>query len=102
MTKSLSSIDFGEADLNNLRFAVRSSALGEDSEELSAAGQNSTFLGTKAGYYSVRILRSFAIDFLTSERSEEVPFFPGSTLSRMTFHHCNVEKINVRGSSRRS
>lgn len=27
------------------RFAVRSSAVGEDSEELSAAGQNETFLG---------------------------------------------------------
>ena len=32
------------------KFAVRSSALGEDSEDLSAAGQNSTFLGTKGTY----------------------------------------------------
>ncbi|XP_033208462.1 putative phosphoenolpyruvate synthase isoform X2 [Belonocnema kinseyi] len=30
---------------NSVRFAVRSSAVGEDSEETSAAGQNSTFLG---------------------------------------------------------
>ena len=30
---------------NSRRFAVRSSAVGEDSEETSAAGQNSTFLG---------------------------------------------------------
>ena len=29
------------------RYAVRSSAIGEDSEETSAAGQNSTYLGVK-------------------------------------------------------
>ncbi|XP_076355068.1 rifampicin phosphotransferase-like [Tachypleus tridentatus] len=34
-------------NLNKLRFAVRSSATGEDSDELSAAGQNETFLGVK-------------------------------------------------------
>ena len=34
-------------DFMRRKFAVRSSALGEDSEDLSAAGQNSTFLGTK-------------------------------------------------------
>ncbi len=33
----------------NLRLAVRSSALGEDSAELSAAGQNETVLGVRAG-----------------------------------------------------
>ena len=32
---------------NNIRFAVRSSAVGEDSEELSSAGQNQTFLGCR-------------------------------------------------------
>ena len=30
------------------RFAVRSSAVGEDSEDLSSAGQNDTFLGCKS------------------------------------------------------
>jgi len=29
------------------RYAIRSSAIGEDSEETSAAGQNSTYLGVK-------------------------------------------------------
>ena len=33
--------------INGKRFAVRSSALGEDSDELSAAGQNETFLGVE-------------------------------------------------------
>lgn len=35
------------SQFGNLSFAVRSSAVGEDSEELSAAGQNSTFLGVR-------------------------------------------------------
>lgn len=35
----------GNEKKNSVRFAVRSSAVGEDSEETSAAGQNSTFLG---------------------------------------------------------
>ncbi|OQR76426.1 putative phosphoenolpyruvate synthase-like [Tropilaelaps mercedesae] len=35
------------ADLNSYRFAVRSSAVGEDSEEMSAAGQMETFLGCR-------------------------------------------------------
>lgn len=35
-----------EKDVRNL-YAVRSSAVGEDSEETSAAGQNSTYLGVK-------------------------------------------------------
>lgn len=30
------------------RFAVRSSAVGEDSEDTSAAGQNATFLGLRS------------------------------------------------------
>ncbi|XP_013780036.1 uncharacterized protein LOC106464440 [Limulus polyphemus] len=34
-------------NLDNLRFAVRSSASGEDSDEMSAAGQNETFLGVR-------------------------------------------------------
>ena len=34
-------------DFENRRFAVRSSAVGEDSEELSSAGQNQTILGCK-------------------------------------------------------
>ncbi|XP_022239971.1 uncharacterized protein LOC106458117 isoform X2 [Limulus polyphemus] len=34
-------------NLNKFRFAVRSSTVGEDSNELSAAGQNETFLGVK-------------------------------------------------------
>lgn len=37
---------FGE-DFGALKFAVRSSAIGEDGEEMSAAGQNETFLGVK-------------------------------------------------------
>ncbi len=36
---------FDENDCNTRRFAVRSSAVGEDSEDLSAAGQNETILG---------------------------------------------------------
>ncbi|CAH0549548.1 unnamed protein product [Brassicogethes aeneus] len=39
---------FDENGLQNGRWAVRSSAIGEDSEDLSAAGQNETFLGCKA------------------------------------------------------
>ncbi len=39
---------FPRRDRPSLRFAVRSSALGEDSEELSAAGQNETVLGCRA------------------------------------------------------
>lgn len=35
-------------DLATLRFAVRSSAVGEDSDEMSAAGQMTTFLGVPA------------------------------------------------------
>lgn len=41
----------------NVRFAVRSSAVGEDSEETSAAGQNSTFLGVSG---EKNILKSVA------------------------------------------
>ncbi|KAK3917387.1 Putative phosphoenolpyruvate synthase [Frankliniella fusca] len=37
----------GEAPPGTLRWAVRSSAVGEDSDELSAAGQNATFLGCR-------------------------------------------------------
>jgi len=36
-----------EKDLHIRCYAVRSSAIGEDSEETSAAGQNSTYLGVK-------------------------------------------------------
>ncbi|XP_011867776.1 PREDICTED: uncharacterized protein LOC105561966 [Vollenhovia emeryi] len=36
-----------ERDTHVRRYAVRSSAIGEDSEETSAAGQNSTYLGVK-------------------------------------------------------
>lgn len=36
-----------ERDARGWRYAVRSSAIGEDSEETSAAGQNSTYLGAK-------------------------------------------------------
>lgn len=32
---------------DELKFAVRSSAVGEDSDDLSSAGQNETFLGCK-------------------------------------------------------
>ena len=42
---------YGE-DVPNKRFAVRSSAVGEDSEDLSSAGQNVTVLGCK-GYDAV-------------------------------------------------
>lgn len=37
---------FGD-ESENMKFAIRSSAVGEDSAELSAAGQNETFLGVK-------------------------------------------------------
>lgn len=37
---------FGD-DYETMKFAVRSSAIGEDGEEMSAAGQNETFLGVK-------------------------------------------------------
>lgn len=36
-----------EESVHIRRYAVRSSAVGEDSEETSAAGQNSTYLGVK-------------------------------------------------------
>lgn len=42
---------FGE-EFESKRFAVRSSAIGEDSEELSSAGQNATLLGCK-GFDSI-------------------------------------------------
>ncbi|XP_013794711.1 uncharacterized protein LOC106478695 [Limulus polyphemus] len=35
------------SEFHNLRFAVRSSAIREDSDDMSAAGQNETFLGVK-------------------------------------------------------
>ncbi|GAB6029207.1 hypothetical protein CHUAL_004978 [Chamberlinius hualienensis] len=35
-------------EFSSLKFAVRSSAIGEDGEEMSAAGQNETFLGVKS------------------------------------------------------
>ncbi|RWR98376.1 putative phosphoenolpyruvate synthase-like protein, partial [Dinothrombium tinctorium] len=38
---------FGEEAMNSLKFAVRSSSCSEDSEEMSAAGQMSSFLGIK-------------------------------------------------------
>lgn len=38
---------FNENELNNKSFAVRSSASGKDSEEMSAAGQMTTYLGVK-------------------------------------------------------
>ncbi|XP_043470368.1 uncharacterized protein LOC122503758 [Leptopilina heterotoma] len=44
--KALSDLENAEKNNQmNLRYAVRSSAIGEDSEDTSAAGQNSTFLG---------------------------------------------------------
>ncbi|XP_076364224.1 rifampicin phosphotransferase-like [Tachypleus tridentatus] len=46
MIKEKLHLIFGR-NLDKLRFAVRSSASGEDSDELSAAGQNETFLGVK-------------------------------------------------------
>lgn len=36
-----------EKNTHDRRYAVRSSAIGEDSDETSAAGQNSTYLGVK-------------------------------------------------------
>ena len=41
----------------DLKFAVRSSAIGEDSEELSAAGQNETFLGCRGQERILEALR---------------------------------------------
>ena len=41
----------------DLKFAVRSSAIGEDSEELSAAGQNETFLGCRGEDRILKALR---------------------------------------------
>ena len=38
---------FNQNDINNKSFAVRSSASGEDSEDMSAAGQMTTYLGIK-------------------------------------------------------
>lgn len=46
-------------DLNKLRFAVRSSAVGEDSEEMSAAGQMTTFLGVSGSDFG-KIMASVA------------------------------------------
>ena len=36
---------FTNGDWSDIKFAVRSSAVGEDSSDLSSAGQNETFLG---------------------------------------------------------
>ncbi|EFN79325.1 Probable phosphoenolpyruvate synthase [Harpegnathos saltator] len=43
--ESYDEMNGGETNTANNRYAVRSSAIGEDSEETSAAGQNSTYLG---------------------------------------------------------
>lgn len=45
--KKLKSSVNGKDNTGKIRYAVRSSAIGEDSEETSAAGQNSTYLGVK-------------------------------------------------------
>ena len=41
----LSKLYENSATYENKRFAIRSSAIGEDSEDLSSAGQNETILG---------------------------------------------------------
>lgn len=46
--KAVKGFEMRNAD-KKVRYAVRSSAVGEDSEESSAAGQNSTFLGVTDG-----------------------------------------------------
>ena len=46
-------------DFTDVRFAVRSSAVGEDSEEMSAAGQMMTFLGVRGSDFE-RIVSSIA------------------------------------------
>ena len=52
VTDKLQDIIFDElskvfADYEQKRFAIRSSAIGEDSDDLSSAGQNETILGCK-------------------------------------------------------
>lgn len=46
-------------DLSRLRFAVRSSAVGEDSEQMSAAGQMTTLLGVRGSEFD-RVVESVA------------------------------------------
>ena len=45
MFDELSKLYENSATYENKRFAIRSSAIGEDSEDLSSAGQNETILG---------------------------------------------------------
>ena len=45
LRNTLNEVFLSQNEISARRFAVRSSALGEDSDELSAAGQNETFLG---------------------------------------------------------
>ena len=58
------------------KFAVRSSAVGEDSEEMSAAGQMMTFLGMKGiAEMSAAIVRCWASQFsLTGTEQLRDPF----------------------------
>ena len=61
---------FGANDFENKSFAVRSSASGEDSEEMSAAGQMDTYLGIKgldAIYSSVLKCWSSQFEFVAIE-----------------------------------
>jgi len=45
--KTVLNAQFNSNYINNTKFAVRSSASGEDSEEMSSAGQMTTYLGVK-------------------------------------------------------
>lgn len=47
VSQSFEELIKGVADLKNLKFAVRSSAVGEDGYDASSAGQNDTFLGLR-------------------------------------------------------
>lgn len=53
---------FGDA-LDTTRFAVRSSALGEDGHECSAAGQLESYLDQPAEQVSTALLRCWASNF---------------------------------------
>jgi phosphoenolpyruvate synthase/pyruvate phosphate dikinase len=90
------------------RFAVRSSAVGEDGEELSSAGQNITVLGCQ-GFESIKIGLQKCWASLLSYQSVEYrrqhgePLIPGIQFITLIFADlfakCVVQSRNGSGNS---
>jgi phosphoenolpyruvate synthase/pyruvate phosphate dikinase len=68
------------------RFAVRSSAVGEDSEDLSSAGQNETFLGCK-GKKAILVALSKCWGSLFAYQSVEYRRYMQAYIIGSTFWH---------------